>query len=83
MDTADHTGQGHDISADMDGAFELACIRWLAFRQQLTCVHCGHDHWTAHKRDWPRAHWVVSCRGCQGRLTDPRGLRRWREPINI
>jgi hypothetical protein len=61
----------------VDDRANLAGARWLAFRQQLTCLSCGHDHWTAQVRWEPRTHWVITCRSCQSKLVDPRGLNCW------
>ena len=77
MDETIKHSQRNDQRGSMDDRAELARVRWLAFRQQLTCLNCGHDAWTAHVRFWPRAHWVVNCRSCQSKLVDPRGLNSW------
>ena len=70
--------EGHDQRDSVDDRVDMAGDRWLAFRQQLTCIHCGYDHWTAHVRHYPRAHWVIICKQCQGKLIDPRGFVGWK-----
>lgn len=61
----------------MDDPANMVSRRWLAFREQLSCLHCGHEHWTAHVRWTPRAHWVITCKKCQRKLVDPRGFFSW------